>query len=283
VQAEELAVDRAATADALGTWERLYPKRLDEEVLVLRHGVTAVLGDVPALAFEAAALAGVPSFALANFSWDWIYEQMGFGDAAAAAAHAYESADLLFELTPAAPMNAFRSRIGVGVLGRSAAHERRRARETLGIAAHERFVLVALRSAASYALPAPSHAIRYATCDGRVFDRSDVVVAAGELSFLQLLAAADAVVAKAGYGIIADVATSGTRLLYTTRSGFPEDDVLARWLGPQPWARQVCRAHLAGGAWSDAVEQLLRIEAPAPLSNSGIVPALDAVRKALSG
>ena len=31
------------------------------------------MGDIPPLAFAAAAAAGVPAIALCNFTWDWIY------------------------------------------------------------------------------------------------------------------------------------------------------------------------------------------------------------------
>ena len=55
-------------------------------MLAGRNGFDLVVGDVPPLAFEAAAEAGVDSVAVANFSWDWIYERMNFADAAVAAA-----------------------------------------------------------------------------------------------------------------------------------------------------------------------------------------------------
>ena len=37
-------------------------------------GAGLVVGDVPPLAFAAAHAAGIPSIAIANFTWDWIYE-----------------------------------------------------------------------------------------------------------------------------------------------------------------------------------------------------------------
>ena len=33
-----------------------------------------IVGDIPPLAFEVAARLGVPSLAISNFTWDWIYE-----------------------------------------------------------------------------------------------------------------------------------------------------------------------------------------------------------------
>ena len=56
-----------------------------------------VLGDIPPLAFLAAAQAGVPGVGMSNFSWDWIYahlarQEPGLSAAAAAAAAAYAQA-----------------------------------------------------------------------------------------------------------------------------------------------------------------------------------------------
>ena len=47
----------------------------EAEAAYLRgHGARLVVGDIPPLAFAAAAAAGIPSIAIGNFTWDWIYE-----------------------------------------------------------------------------------------------------------------------------------------------------------------------------------------------------------------
>src|SRR5205807_3318191 len=47
----------------------------DEEAAALRSsGAALVLGDIPPLAHAAAARADIPSVAIGNFTWDWIYE-----------------------------------------------------------------------------------------------------------------------------------------------------------------------------------------------------------------
>src|SRR5262249_32901456 len=50
--------------------------RADEEARLLRaRGVRLVIVDAPPLGCEAAAHAGVPSFVVSNFTWDWIYAE----------------------------------------------------------------------------------------------------------------------------------------------------------------------------------------------------------------
>jgi hypothetical protein len=283
LQAGELVVDRGATERALEDWQRFYPARVDDERHRLAGTAAAVLGDVPPLAFDAAAEAGVPSFALANFSWDWVYRSLGFGAAAAEAERAYARAGLLFELTPAAPMPAFRSRVPVGVLGRRAEVARHHTRARLGLQPQQRLVLAAFRSPSSWRLPAPSFDVRFVHCDGSHQERDDVLPVPPGIAFADLLAAADAVVAKTGYGIIADAVATGTPFLYTTRAGFPEDEVLASWLAAFPWTRAVSRERLVAGCWTEELDQILCVERPDPQPADDVGRAVDAMRPALCG
>jgi hypothetical protein len=230
----------------------------------LRSGASVVLGDVPPLAFAAAERAGIPAFALANFSWDWVYACMGFDRAAADAAAAYRSAHTLFELEPAAPMEAFPAKISLGVLGRTPRTAARDVRRRLGISPDERVVLVAFKDASACALPEASPRVRYVYPDACDAKRADAVAVDGRVAFIDLVAAADAVVAKAGYGIIGDTAACGTRLLYALREGFPEDAVLGRWLAQRSGARLIATRTLARGAWLPDLEELLSAEPDEP-------------------
>ena len=74
VQHDALAIDEAGTVAAWRGFMDGWDERVAGEAAWLRGaGARLVLGDIPPLAFAAAAEAGVPSIALGNFSWDWIY------------------------------------------------------------------------------------------------------------------------------------------------------------------------------------------------------------------
>jgi hypothetical protein len=247
----------------------------------LRGGAHAVLGDVPPLAFAAAREAGIPAFALANFSWDWIYASMGFATAAEEAAGAYRSARMLFELEPAAPMAAFPESVSLGVLGRIPRTARSEVRNRLGVGADDRFVLIAFKDAGVCTLPPPHPGVRYVYPDACAMTRTDVAAANGAIAFIDLVAAADAVVAKAGYGIIGDTAACGTRLLYALRAGFPEDEVLGRWLARRRGARQLEKAALAHGTWLPELDGLLDREPDEPPPDR-TSPAIEMLATALT-
>ena len=74
VQIDSLNVDERETASRAARFYGTFDRRADEEAAFLTAERAAiVLGDIPPLAFMAAARAGVPSVAIGNFTWDWIY------------------------------------------------------------------------------------------------------------------------------------------------------------------------------------------------------------------
>src|SRR5687768_5802849 len=74
VQHDGLDIDIDATRERWRDFAEHFDARADAESRVLKQlGADVVLGDVPPLAFTAAAHAGIPSAAMTNFGWDWIY------------------------------------------------------------------------------------------------------------------------------------------------------------------------------------------------------------------
>lgn len=285
VQHDDISVDREATRRALEVWRRDYAARLQRETAWLSEGVDLVLADVPPLAFAAAAAAGVPSVALANFSWDWIYQAMGFARSASQAASAYRSATLLLELTPCAPMPAFKRRLSVGIVGAHPQEQREILRRRIGIESDQVLVVLAFRRPNHHGfvrLPPTSPRLRYLWPLGDI-SREDVVSAPQGLRFSQLLAAADVVVAKPGYGIIADAALCATPMLYTERRGFPEDEVLLAWISKRPGYAALPPEDLARGSWQEAIEDLLRAEPPLRVHVNGAIVAAEALVEILAG
>ena len=74
VQIDSLTPDEEATARRTAEFFHGFEHRIAIEAEMIRGlGAALVIGDIPPLAFAAAARAGVPSLAVANFTWDWIY------------------------------------------------------------------------------------------------------------------------------------------------------------------------------------------------------------------
>jgi hypothetical protein len=270
VQTDDLCVDAVATREATSSWLPVASAVRDriQRDLLARGGIDCIIGDVPPIAFEVARAVGVPSIAVANFSWDWIYDALGLVDAAAAARSAYEYATVLIELEPATPMPAFARRVDGGVVGRLATVDPAETRRALGLDPGDSCVLLALRPSALERIrfPAARAGLRYVSPTPIGEDRDDVIVLDSGVTFIDALAAVDVVVAKTGYSILADCAANGARLLWARREGFPEDAYLARWLERRAWAAEIAVHALTSGSWSlDLEAALARQRPPLPL------------------
>jgi hypothetical protein len=163
-------------------------------------------------------------------------------------------------------MSAFPNRVEIGLVGRRAP-DRVSARLSFGARDDERLVLLAFRAArgSMLRLPEPSQGLKYILSDPPI-GRRDVIVPPKDSTFLNALAAADAVVAKPGYGILGDVGLNGLRLLYTDRKGFPEHPFLVEWLQHRPGCARIDPQDLAGGDWLPQVRALL--EQPTPVAET---------------
>jgi hypothetical protein len=287
VQADDLRVDQSATRREVASWAQRTGARLAGVIDRLTSDgerPCLVVGDVPPLAFDAAAALGLPSVAIANFSWDWIYQQLHAMPAAELARRAYEKADLLVELTPAAPMPAFRRRVRVGTVGRDSSGHREAARAALGAAPTDCLVLLAFRAPtmSEITLPSPRDGVIFIGMQPLREARADTMRIRADVGFAAVLAASDVVVAKTGYGILADCAATGRPLLWVAREGFPEDQVLEAWLAEQPWARRVDRRALAAGSWAADLAAVARAKAPPPVGAEPVAAAADAIAGLLS-
>ena len=77
VQIDSLRLDEAETCVRRPIFTGQFDGRVDAEADILKKAsASIVVGDVPPLAFAAAARAAIPSIAVANFTWDWIYAAM---------------------------------------------------------------------------------------------------------------------------------------------------------------------------------------------------------------
>ena len=75
VQRDCFSVDIPATIDAYEAFGERHADMLEEEIHFLRSNkVSAVVSDIPALPVGAAGRLGIPAIGVSNFTWDWILE-----------------------------------------------------------------------------------------------------------------------------------------------------------------------------------------------------------------
>jgi L-arabinokinase len=280
VQQDALLIDEAGTAAAWRAFMAGWPERVAAEVLWLReYGARLVLGDIPPLAFAAAAEAGVPAVALGNFSWDWVYRHLGrrepaLAEAAEWAARAYDRADLLLRLPFAGDLSAFRHIEDVPLVARRPKVERAEARRALGLRDAPAVLLSfggvglpGLQPAAFGGLTQFQFLLTGAAGDGPEpanLRRVDAgALRAAGLEYPDLVGAADVVVTKPGYGIVTDCIGAGTRLVYTDRGDFPEYPVMVEQMGRYLPAVFVSNDEVHEGHLGRALAEVLALPFPA--------------------
>jgi UDP:flavonoid glycosyltransferase YjiC (YdhE family) len=244
--------------------------RIDAEADRLRRQATrAVLCDAPAAPLLAAARAGVPGFALANFTWAEIYaEHVDPADRAARAMladlRAASATATAFRAQPALPLDEFRERIDVGLVVSAGRDRRGELRQRLGIGRSERIVYLYVgrygqddldwRRLAGYR---GVHFVGFHPPPSSVGSVANLhVVDPAEWTGATLLASADAALTKAGYGAVSEAMAARTPLIYPPRAGFAEHRALEEGL------------RLWGGGIPITSEQFARLDLAAALDRA---------------
>jgi hypothetical protein len=276
VQPDSLSIDEDESARVAARFYEDFPARVARESdLIHRIGASLVIGDVPPLAFAAAASAGVPSVALSNFTWDWIYAAYPQFDRLAPGvrqliAQANAQATMGLRLPFAGGFESMRNVVDVPLVARKASTPREETRRRLRLPGDRPVVLatfgghggsVPLDRAATnptFLLVATDYEVGQNTPrhpNLRVV-RADELRQAG-LGYSDLLAASDVVATKLGYGIVSECLVNDVALLYTLRGRFVEQDVFMREMPGVMRCRHIDRDDLREGRWAESVEALL--------------------------
>ncbi|HEX5069539.1 MAG TPA: hypothetical protein VFV78_04920 [Vicinamibacterales bacterium] len=301
IQRSSIAHDDAATITAAIDFYERYDQRIRADLDALAgERPSIIVSDIAPLAFEAAAALKVPAIAIGNFTWDWIYDtHPGMADAAPWIPEliraSYAKATHALELPFSGGFEIFPSAQRVPLVARHATRHRRDTRAHLALPIDRP---VALLSFGGYGLPdlnpgAVDCLDRWTvvTTD-RVSGRSAALPRhlhlIEETAFVNtgfryedLVAAADVVVTKPGFGITAECISTGTAMLYTSRGPFREYDVLVREMPRYLRCRFIAQADLLAGRWTDALTALVQ-QSPAPerMSTDGAAAAARAILSA---
>ena len=287
VQVSSIEHDDAGTLRHAVEFYSSFEGRVRAEVGALTQSNTRlIVGDIPPLAFAVASRLELPSLAIANFTWDWIYESHPGFDAepwiVPLIRDAYAQASYALGLPFSGGFDVFPARESLPLIARHATRSREETRTHFGIPQNRR---VALLSFGGYGLPA----LDLSTIDCA---REWVIVTTDRVStdapplphvvrivedgmfmggfrYEDLVAASDMVVTKPGYGIIAECASAGTPLLYTSRGNFREYDLMVDEMPNYVRAQFISQADLFAGRWTRAIEELDETPAPPPAATNG--------------
>jgi hypothetical protein len=284
IQRGPLTIDIGETWRAHRRFHEDWEARVEAEArLIAARAPALVLANIPPLAVEAAARAGVPAVGSCSISWDgvlapWMDEAPDTAEADGGHAtrqallsrmqRAYGLADLMIRPAPGTAMTAFRRVADVGPIARSLAPERERLRRAVGARAGERLVVVgfggipperlpseALEAMAGYRFiisgPVPSGATRLHRAE------------ATGLPFGAVMASADILVTKPGYSTVVEAVAQGLRVLYVRRHTFVDELPLVDYLHRYGLGLELSAEDFAAGRWRAGLDALLTMPPPA--------------------
>jgi len=270
VQRSALEIDLPGTLTALDAFLPFDPTEVRCLAgLVQRAGCEAVLCDISPLGIAVARAAGLRSILVENFTWDWLYEPYrdqfpGFRRHCALLRELFLTADHRVQTTPFCVPVAAADVVSPPV-ARPVQRSRAEVRNELGLRECDPLVLITL-GGVPQALSFLPKLRRYfpvtfliTGASGDLRDGNLIVFdQATRLYMPDLMRASDAVVAKLGYGTVAEVWTTGKAMAYVARD-FRESGPLKDFVDHAIPSFEIREEAFHRGDWLERVDELLAL------------------------
>ena len=284
-QIDSLRIDEDESARQAAAFYGGFERRVAEEITALRRlRADAVVGDVPPLAFAAAAAAKIPSIAVANFTWDWIYAaHESFTRLAPGVVdligEAYAHTSLALRLPLHGGFETMPRVRDIPLIARTSTRGRSVTRRLLGLTTDRPAVLP---SFGGFGVDLPWEKLRRAPGFALMDIDAETMTRHG-LQYPDLVGAADVVVSKPGYGIVTECIANRTALLYASRGRFIEQDVFLQEIPVLMRCREINHDDLQSGQWETAIQALLAQPAPTARPRvDGAVVAAETIERFLA-
>ena len=293
VQTSPLQEDIPATVHALDRWlpfDTAMVARLAGQVVDMRCRL--IVCDITPLGIAVAQAAGLPSVLVENFTWDWIYDgylrrDTGLQPHIAYLAEIFAQADYRLQTEPLC--QPFGDTVRIAPISRKVRSSRAQVRQRLGLKADDQMVLVSMggvpdRLEFLSKLPewiAPILVIPGA--DGRKSSHPNVILLPthSNLYHPDLVAAADALIAKAGYSTVAEAYHAGVPFGYVRRPQSPESEMLEKFIVQHLPSRSITAEGYADGSWIHDLPDLLHLPRAKTKTNNGADAAARYLRNLL--
>jgi hypothetical protein len=270
---------RAASAGAYRSFHARWEERITEACgWLAREQPDLVLANAAYLPLAAAARLGIPAYGMSSLNWADLFAHVFEGEAWMPDIHAqildaYRSATAFIKLTPGMAMPDLPNGRWAGPVARLGARRGDELRSHCAAQPGQRMVLVAFGGIDSrlpmehWSFPGTLHWL----VPGAWQMRHPRVTAIESLGwdFSDLIASADALIGKPGYGTFVEAACNGTPMLYATRPKWPEQDALIPWLHQHARAREVGEPALRRGDVAGDLDALWQQPTPSPVVANG--------------
>jgi hypothetical protein len=237
VQLDSIRVDIEATLAKIEDIGNRRPELVKQESGFLRDkGIRAVVADIPGIPIEAAARVGIPSIAVGNFGWDWIYSDyvardLRWNSAIDMFREQYARAGLLLRLPFCEEMKAFPRIEDIPLVAAPGTSRRSEIAALTGCDERKKWYLLSFTtldwSEETLARVEDILDCEFITVLPLEWHRRNIhAISRKQMTFSDVIASADAVISKPGYGILSDCIVNRKPLIYADRSDFREYPIL---------------------------------------------------------
>jgi len=269
-QASALVVDIPATVAALDDMLPFDASQIQALAdVVNRSGCSAVLCDIAPMGVAVAEVAGVPSLLVENFTWPWLYEPY-CGEAPEFVRFSNElsawraRATVLVQTEPLCEREP--NAVLVDPISREPRTDPARTREALGLAEEQKVVVVTMGGYgeempfldALRARPEITFLVTGAHETERV-ENLRLFSNQTPIFMPDLLRAADAVVAKVGYGMVSEVWREGIPCGFVSRADFREMPPLVAFIRRELRGFEIAPEVFLTGAWIERLDELMEM------------------------
>ena len=266
VQTNPRVIDLNSTANQLEELVSDYAPLVErEEAFLSRESISAIFCDIPFLPFLAAQKLAIPSAGMGNFTWDWIYyyykqQNPIFETAARLAYRCYTHCDLYLALPSSPKPSAFKTVENIPLVCRKPALSADILRQELQIPSKNKIILIAF-SDITLSEKALKKIERIADTTFLIPDplqlqlKNGIHIPTDMTSFHNLVALADTIITKPGYGIISDAIASRIPLVTTERGDFPEVPYLDALLQQTVSQTKLSMKQFEAGKWKHAIRK----------------------------
>lgn len=237
VQIDSIRVDVDATLTLVEQLCAARQELIAEECAFLKEkNIRMVVADIPAIPIEAAARLGIPSMAVGNFSWDWIYSGFLSRDprwqpVVNIFREAYAKTDLLLRMPFCDAMGAFPRVEDIPLVAVPGKGQREKIAQITGCNPKAKWILLSFTTldwnGEALARVEEIEECEFFTVRPLHWERRNIhTLDRDQVTFSDVLASVDAVISKPGFGILSDCIVNQRPLIYAERSDFLEYPIL---------------------------------------------------------
>lgn len=240
VMASPFQIDRRATIERYSILHDQYETVVNEVASwILKERFDAVLSNISYLVVDAASRVDTPALAVSSLNWHDVLRHYctghdGVNDICGQMHSAYSRAATFVRLVPGMPMPDFNTVTMNAIIAQTGTPHQEELRRRFGVGEGSKIIVFALGSMSDVDPPdwngdliqdhilfGPASWARHSPWQNP---------ATSGVSFTDLLASADIVLSKPGYGIVTEAAAAGTPVILLARDAWPEEPFLIDWL-----------------------------------------------------